>query len=337
MNMTELMKAVVTTIDENEPLSEKNVPLPSVGNYDVLVKVAATSVNPVDVKQLELAMAAKEERVLGFDAVGTVVSIGSEVKKYKVGDRVFFAGELGRTGSNAEYEAVNENLIAKAPDNLSDVEAAALPLTFLTAYEMLADKFGIKMTAGSATGKALLIINGAGGVGSIMIQLAKWLGMTVIASASRDETIEWVQQLGADFVVNHRKDYVAEVKRLGFDEVPYIAVLHSLDQHFEAAAELVGPYGHIGAIVQSTQPLPVGLIKNKAASLDWEFMFAKTNARQDIASQGDALELLSNLVTSGVVKSTISQTLDGLSVATIEDAQQKVSAGNMLGKLVIKY
>ncbi|WP_258088774.1 zinc-binding alcohol dehydrogenase family protein [Weissella fangxianensis] len=335
--MTKLMKAVVTTLDEDNPLLEKEIPLPNVDSHDVLVKIAASGMNPVDVKQLELAMAAKEERVLGFDGVGEVVSTGTDVKKYQVGDRVFFAGELGRTGSNAEYEAVNEKLVAKTPDDLSDVEAAALPLTFLTAYEMLADKFGISMAPGAASGKTLLIINGAGGVGSIMIQLAKWLGMTVIATASRDETIEWVKQLGADFVVNHREDYASEVKRLGFPEIPYIAVLHSLDQHFEAAAKLVGSYGHIGAIVQSTQPLPVGLIKNNAASLDWEFMFAKTNAGQNIASQGDALALLSELVDAGDVQSTITQTIDGFSAATVLAAQQKVSAGDMLGKLVIKY
>lgn len=335
--MTKLMKAVVTTLDEDNPLLEKEIPLPNVDSHDVLVKITASGMNPVDVKQLELAVAAKEERVLGFDGVGEVVSIGTDVKKYQVGDRVFFSGELGRKGSNAEYEAVNEDLVAKAPDNLSDVEAAALPLTFLTAYEMLADKFGISMAAGAAPGKTLLIINGAGGVGSIMIQLAKWLGMTVIATASRDETIEWVKQLGADFVVNHREDYVSEVKQLGFSEIPYIAVLHSLDQHFEAVAKLVGSYGHIGAIVQSTQPLPVGLIKNKAASLDWEFMFAKTNAGQNIASQGEALALLTELVSAGDVQSTITQTVDGFSAAAVLEAQQKVSVGDMLGKLVIKY
>ena len=335
--MTKLMKAVVTTLDEDNPLLEKEIPLPNVDSHDVLVKITASGMNPVDVKQLELAMAAKKERVLGFDGVGEVVSIGTDVKKYQVGDRVFFSGELGRTGSNAEYEAVNEGLVAKAPDNLSDVEAAALPLTFLTAYEMLADKFGISMAAGAASGKTLLIINGAGGVGSIMIQLAKWLGMTVIATASRDETIEWVKQLGADFVVNHREDYVSEIKQFGFSEIPYIAVLHSLDQHFEVAAKLVGSYGHIGAIVQSTQPLPVGLIKNKAASLDWEFMFAKTNAGQNITSQGEALALLTELVSAGDVQSTITQTVDGFSAATVLEAQQKVSVGDMLGKLVIKY
>ncbi|GEP74651.1 zinc-binding alcohol dehydrogenase family protein [Weissella thailandensis] len=335
--MTKLMKAVVTTLDEDNPLLEKEIPLPNVDSHDVLVKITASGMNPVDVKQLELAVAAKEERVLGFDGVGEVVSIGTDVKKYQVGDRVFFAGELGRTGSNAEYEAIDERLVAKAPDNLSDVETAALPLTFLTAYEMLADKFGISMVPGAASGETLLIVNGAGGVGSIMIQLAKWLGMTVIATASRDETIEWVKQLGADFVVNHREDYVSEVKRLGFPAIPYIAVLHSLDQHFEAAAELVGSYGRIGAIVQSTQPLPVGLIKNKAASLDWEFMFAKTNAGQNVASQGEALALLAELVSAGDVQSTITQTVDGFSAAAVLEAQQKVSAGDMLGKLVIKY
>lgn len=335
--MGKLMKAVVTTADEQAPLIDKDIAQPNLTDHDVLVKVSATAMNPVDIKQLEGAQATQQERVLGFDAVGEIVSVGGAVVNYQIGDRVFFAGELGRTGANAEFEAVCEDLIAKAPTTLSDIEAAALPLTFLTAYEMLADKFGIQMAADSAHGKTLLIINGAGGVGSIMIQLAKWLGMTVIATASRDETIAWVKDMGADEVVNHRADYVQTVKDLGYHDIPYIAVLHSLDQHFEKAADLVGTFGHIGAIVQSTIPLPVGLIKNKAASLDWEFMFAKTNAGQNIASQGAALALLAKLVDDGFVKSTVTQTLDGLSAHTIMRAQKEVAPGNMLGKLVIKY
>ena len=335
--MGNLMKAVVTTTNKQIPLINKEIAQPEVTGHDVLVKVSAASMNPVDVKQLEVAQAAQQERVLGFDAVGEIVEVGADVIDYQIGDRVFFAGELGRTGSNAEFEVVNEALIAKAPTKLSDIEAAALPLTFLTAYEMLADKFGIQMIANGAKGKTLLIINGAGGVGSIMIQLAKWLGMTVIATASRDETVAWVKDMGADEVVNHRENYVQAVKSLGYDEVPYIAVLHSLDQHFESAAALIGAFGHIGAIVQSMKPLPVGLIKNQAASLDWEFMFAKTNAGQDVASQGVALTLLTKLVNDGFVKSTVTQTLDGLSAQTIIDAQNEVNQGNMLGKLVIKY
>lgn len=335
--MGNLMKAVVTTTDKQTPLIDKEIARPEITGHDVLVKIAASSMNPVDVKQLEVAQATQQERVLGFDAVGEIVAIGTDVTDYQIGDRVFFAGELGRTGSNAEFEAVNEALIAKAPTTLSDIEVAALPLTFLTAYEMLADKFGIQMVANGAKGKTLLIINGAGGAGSIMIQLAKWLGMTVIATASRDETIAWVKDMGADEVVNHRENYVEAVKSLGYNKVPYIAVLHSLDQHFESAAALIGTFGHIGAIVQSMEPLPVGLIKNQAASLDWEFMFAKTNAGQNIASQGTALELLTGLVNDGFVKSTVTQTVDGLSAQTIADAQKEVSQGSMLGKLVIKY
>ena len=335
--MTEFMDAVVTTANENEPLAVMNIPVPELDEKDVLVKVAAVAVNPVDAKQRGAAVASNATRVLGFDAVGEVVAVGEKATKFKTGDRIFYAGQLGRVGSNATFQAVNEDLAALAPEKMSDAEAAALPLTFLTAYELLADKFGLDVAENAASGKALLIINGAGGVGSIMIQLAKWMGMTVIASASREETVAWVKSLGADHVVNHRDDYVAEMHMLGFDTVPYIAILHAPEPHFEQAAELIGAFGHIGAIVESVDPMPVGLIKNKTASLDWEFMFAKANYKVDMASQGDALALAARLADKGSLRSTLTETLTSMTAENVLAAQEKVSAGAVNGKLAIVF
>ncbi|MCS9988230.1 zinc-binding alcohol dehydrogenase family protein [Weissella cibaria] len=335
--MSEFMQAVVTTSNEAQPLEVMTIPAPVVSDEDVLVRVKAVAVNPVDGKQRQAAVANKSSHVLGFDATGEVVAVGSKVTDFKLGDTVFYAGQLGRLGANAELQAVNAALVAKAPTTLSHAEAAALPLTFLTAYELLVDKFGLTVAENSAKGQTILIINGAGGVGSIMIQLAKWMGMTVVATASRQETSDWVTKLGADHVVNHRRDYVADMHSLGFDLVPYIAILHAPEAHFEQAAALVGPFGHIGAIVESVEPLPVGLIKNKAASLDWEFMFAKANYGVNMATQGRALALAATLADQGVLRTTLTETMTGMTAETILAAQEKVAAGKVNGKLAIEF
>jgi zinc-binding alcohol dehydrogenase family protein len=281
-------------------------------------------------------VAAGKTRVLGYDGVGEVVAVGEAVTEFAAGDRVYYAGHLSRSGSNAEFEAIDARLVAKAPQ-IRDVEAAALPLTFMTAFELLHDKFGIDMIADGAAGKALLVINGAGGVGSIMIQLAKWLGMTVIATASRAESIGWVKEMGADVVVSHRDDYVTALREQGFQDIPNIAILHATEGHIVQAAELVGPFGHVGAVVEPASPLDVAVMKNKSASLDWEFMFAKYNYQVDVASQGAALALLTTLVDEGHVRTTLTDEFHGLTAENILAAQKKVATGSTIGKIGVEF
>lgn len=334
---TSRMQALVTTDNQAAPLALMDIPRPVPNAEDILVRVLASGINPVDAKQREQANKLGASRVLGFDGFGEVVAVGERVANFKIGDQVFYAGQLNRTGSNAEYEVVDARIAALAPKNVSPAAAAAMPLTFLTAYELLHDHFKLEMQMQAAKGKRLLIINGAGGVGLVMIQLAKWLGMEVIASASRPETVQLVNDFGADQVINHRDDYVAVVKSLNLAPVDYIAILHQPEQHIEAAAELIAPFGHIGAIVEPKAPLEVRKLKNKSASLDWEFMFTKTNTGYAVASQGQALALLSELMESGQIVSTLTETMSGLSVEVVEKAQNQVATGTGLGKVVVTF
>ncbi|MHA3067211.1 zinc-binding alcohol dehydrogenase family protein [Lacticaseibacillus saniviri] len=337
--MTETMKAVGfyqgLPLSDPKALRDLELAKPRAQGRDILVAVKATSVNPVDTKIRQTTPLQEAAKVIGWDAVGTVAEVGDEVTKFKVGDRVYYAGAVNRSGSDEEFQLVDERLVSLAPQKLSDEQAAAMPLTSLTAYELLFDKLHLIPEANAEYGKTLLIINGAGGVGSILIQLAKWIGMTVIASASRPETIAQVKAMGADFVVNHRENYVDQVHDLGFDYVPYIILLHSTERHFDRAAELIAPFGHIASIVESTEDLPMSKIKNKSASFDWEFMFAKANYQYHIETQGQALQLMAELFDAGVLKSTLSKTYHGISADTIRQAHADVEADRMIGKVVV--
>lgn len=331
------MQAVVTDVNAETELTLKTLPVPELGEYDVLVRVEAAAVNPVDAKQREAAIKIGAEKVLGFDGYGEVVAVGAAANKFKLGDKIYYAGQLGRIGSNAELQAVDEQIAALAPTKIDALESVAMPLTFLTAYELLHDQFGLTMEAGGAAGQSILIINGAGGVGSVMIQLAKWLGMHVIATASRPETEAWVRKMGADNVVSHRGDYVTAVRELGFQVLPYIAILYGPDQHIQNTIELVAPFGHVGAIVDPVASLDLTGMKSKAASLNWEFMFTKANAGYQVETQGAALAQLATLLDEGVLKSTLTEIVQGLDVATIKAAHDKVGAGRVMGKLAIQY
>ncbi|MCM0582736.1 zinc-binding alcohol dehydrogenase family protein [Weissella diestrammenae] len=331
------MTTIMTTSDSQVPLTLIQTPLPQPEPFDLLVKISAVSVNPVDLKQAQVAVTNQTPKILGYDAVGTVVDTGAQASKFKIGDRVMFAGAVNRQGSYAEFEAVHEDLVALAPSNIADAQLAGVPLSFLTAYELLIDKFRLIPSANANQGQSIFIINGAGGVGSSMIQLAKWLGLTVIASASRPKTIDWVQSLGADHVVNHRLDYLAEIKAMGIDTIPYIAILHNPNQHFTAAAELISPFGHIGSIVENATPLPIERLKSKAASFDWEFMFAKSLYHYHMASQGTILALAGELLTTHTYKTPVTQTLAGLSLDTIHEAHQLLTSNQLIGKLTITY
>ncbi|TFF72318.1 zinc-binding alcohol dehydrogenase family protein [Aeromonas taiwanensis] len=331
------MKAIALThylpSDHPHCFIEAELPDPTPGPQDLLVRLNATSVNPVDTK----VRAPKEKvesspRVLGWDAVGDVVAVGSEVTLFKAGDRVWYAGDISRPGSNSALQLVDERIAALAPKTLSDVEAAALPLTAITAWETLFERLGL---SSESTGR-LLIIGGAGGVGSIAIQLARRLtAMEVIATASRPETREWCLAMGAHQVVSHH-DLQAELAALGINQIDAIFCTNATEQHWGAMASLIRPFGHICTIAESSEPWDLALLKSKSATFSQEFMFTRSLFQTpDMIEQHHLLGRVATLVDEGVLKTTLTKTLPALTPATLAEAHRELEAGRMIGKLVI--
>ncbi len=272
-------------------------------------------------------------KVIGWDAAGVVQQVGSEVSKFKVGDEVFYAGDLTRPGTNSELHAVDERIVGKKPKSLGFAEAAGLPLTSITAWELLFDCFALK--EGEGDGESLLILGGAGGVGSILIQLAKKLtGLTVIATASRPETIKWVQKMGADHVINHRESLVDQVKSLGL-EPRYVASLTGTEGHFSAILELIKPRGHM-ALIDDPSSLDIMAGKFKALSFSWEFMFTRSMFQtDDIEKQHELLNRVSELLDEGTLISTVTNNLGKISVETLAEAHVQQESGRAIGKNVL--
>lgn len=312
------------------------VMLPKLNKFDLAVKNLAVSINPIDTKLRQSGKGIPQPHVLGFDSVGIVTQLGSQVENIEIGDRVLFAGTTRRFGSYSESQVVDSRIVAKLPNKISTDEAAALPLTFITAYEMLFEKMGL--IAGEKQNRGtLFIINGAGGVGSIAIQLAKWAGLNVIATASRKESKEWVERMGADLVIDHHKNLTKQLNKLGYQSIPNILILHSTDHYFEEMCDLLEPFGHLGSIVGSNKDLDLAKLKNKSGSFDWEYMFAKTDYDFDVASQGKILELLVQLLQERKIKSTLTKIIPGFSPEVFYQAHQIVEENQMIGKLVIHY
>jgi len=327
-------------IEEENSFIEFETKTPTPEGYDLLVKVQANSVNPVDFKIRQSA--AKDEeldepKVIGWDAVGIVDSVGDKVSKFKVGDEVFYAGDITRSGSNAEYQLIDERIVGRKPKNLSIAEAVAIPLTGLTAYEALFDR--IKVNPEKDKGKSVLILAGAGGVGSIAIQLAKKLGnLTVIATASREDTVEWCKDMGADFVINHHKDIKEELKKIGHSEVNYILDFVDLKGYWETMTEIVKPQGHIVSITGSNEPLDLNMLKNKSITFSWELMYTRSMYQtDDMARQHDILNHLSELLDDGTLKSTMTTQLDGFTVENLKEAHRIQESGKSIGKNVILF
>ncbi|MBT9670640.1 zinc-binding alcohol dehydrogenase family protein [Secundilactobacillus kimchicus] len=305
---------------------------PAVTDHGILVEVSAVSVNPVDTKLKEGLTAPK---ILGYDAVGVVAEVGPDVTKFKVGDRVYYAGSTQVAGSNQEKQLVDERLVSLAPERLTDAAAAAMPLTTLTAYELLFEKMGFTAAANANSGATLLVVNGAGGVGSILTQLAHWAGLTVLATSS-PKNFDWLKNHGVDHVLDYHDDLIQQVHDLGFTTVDGVALLLAPDLYFDVAAALIRPFGHIGSIVGRPVELPMYQIKNKAASFDFEYMFAKSDAGYRVETQGEILAQAARLFDAGVLVSTLTTTIDaGISASTLTEAHATVSAGHMVGKLVI--
>jgi zinc-binding alcohol dehydrogenase family protein len=309
----------------NSRFEAVELPKPSPGPRDLLVKVEAISVNPVDTKQRKQAA---EPKILGWDAAGTVEAVGREVTLFKPGDAVYYAGDVTRPGCNSEFHLADERIVGRKPRTLDFAQAAAIPLTAITAWESFFDRMKVQ------AGKRMLIISGAGGVGSIGIQLAKVAGLHVIATASRPETAAWVKELGADQVVDHRKNLVEQVKQ----PVDYVANFSGeLDAYWEAMAELVAPQGAVIAIVANRNPLPMEGIRAKSASVCWELMFTRPRFQTpDMIEQHRLLDQVADWLDAGKLRGTLREMLTPINAENLRQAHAKLESGTMIGKLVLK-
>ena len=326
-------------ITERDSFIEFETEKPTPSGYDLLVKIAAISVNPVDFKIR--TSAAKDTtletpKIIGWDAVGTVEAIGDKTSIFKVGDEVYYAGDLTRSGSNAEFQLIDERIVGRKPKNLSIAEAAAMPLTGLTAYESLFDR--IKIHPEIDKGKTVLILAGAGGVGSIAIQLAKKIGnLTVIATASRPDSIQWCKDLGADYVVNHH-NLKEELGKIGHNQVDYILDFVDLEGYWETIAEIIKPQGHIVSITASSKPLNLNILKSKSVTFSWELMYTRSMfTTDDIIRQHEILNHIADLLDEGTLKSTLTTTLNGFTVENLKEAHKMQESGKTIGKTVILF
>ena len=321
-------------INHPDALLDIDLPTPTPEALDILVAVKAVSANPADVKiRQNHQPAAGNHRILGFDAAGTVVALGNEVTGFAVGDKVYYAGAINRPGSNAEYQAVDSRIAAKMPDRLHFDEAAALPLTTLTAWETLFDRLDVnKPVAGGR--RVLLVIGGAGGVGSITIQLAKALtDLTVVATASRPESAAWCKQMGADFVINHH-DLQTEYSRLDLMAPEFVFSTNNSEHNLQALAALILPQGRL-ALIDDPQSLDINPFKGKSVSVHWEFMFTRSmHQTADIAEQGRILAQTAELAAQGKIKSTLTRTICGINAGSLKQAHALVERGDMIGKVV---
>ncbi|WP_371176404.1 zinc-binding alcohol dehydrogenase family protein [Bacillus atrophaeus] len=323
-------------IDEPDSLIEEEIEKPVAKGRDLLVKIAAVSVNPVDTK-IRSPKAEKEDelKILGWDACGTVVQTGENCEWFQEGDEVYYAGDVNRQGSNSEYQLVDERIAAKKPESLSCAEAAAMPLTTLTAWEALFDRLRITK---EDEGKTILIIGGAGGVGSIATQLAKQAGLTVAATASREETKDWCFKMGADHVINHHQELLPQLKAAGINGTEYILCLNDTDGHWEGMADVILPQGTICSIVENQHPLDLNLLKSKSAGFVWEFMFTRAMFQtDDMIKQREILTKAAKKFDQGKLSHTLTTVLKPFSAEQLKKAHAKLESGKMIGKLVVEY
>ena len=326
-------------ITEKDSFIEFETEKPSPKGFDLLVKIAAISVNPVDFKIRESAakdIVLDTPKIIGWDAVGIVEAVGDKASLFKVGDEVYYAGDITRSGSNAEYQLIDERIVGHKPKNLSIAESAAIPLTGLTAWESLFDR--IKVNPEIDKGKSVLILAGAGGVGSMAIQLAKKIaGLTVIATASRPDSIAWCKDLGADLVVNHH-NLKEELEKVGHSKVNYILDFVDLEGYWETVADIIKPQGHIVSITESSKPLNLNLLKGKSVTFSWELMYTRSMFNtEDMVKQHEILNQIADLLDAGTIKTSLTTTLNGFSVENLKKAHEMQESGKTIGKTVIQF
>ncbi len=333
------MKAVAYTehglpISDPRALQDITLPIPQPGPRDLRVAVRAISVNPVDTK-VRNGVAVTEPRVLGWDAVGIVDAVGDEVTLFQPGDAVFYAGAIGRPGSNAEYQLVDERIVGHKPGSLDDAAAAALPLTAITAWELLFDR--LRIAEGGGEGQTLLVVGAAGGVGSILIQLARQLTrLTVIGTASRPDTQDWVYGLGAHHVIDHSQPLTDGLQRLGIAEVSHVASLTHTDQHYDQIVAALAPQGQL-ALIDDPGQLDVMALKRKSLSLHWESMFTRSSFNTpDLDRQHALLERVAALVDAGVLRTTLGEHYGRINAANLRQAHALIESHRARGKLVLE-
>ncbi|MDC3959019.1 zinc-binding alcohol dehydrogenase family protein [Polyangium jinanense] len=334
------MKAVGTyeplPITADHALVDVELPEPKATGHDLLVRVQSVSVNPVDVKvRASFKSTDGSPRVLGWDAAGVVEAVGPDVTLFRPGDEVFYAGAIGRPGTNAEKHLVDERIVGHKPKSLDFAEAAALPLTAITAWELLFDRLGVPYGQKTQAG-SVLVINGAGGVGSILIQIARRLtGLTVIATASRPETKKWVLDMGAHHVIDHTQPLDAELAALGIPNVEYVAGLTASDKHHEAIAKAVAPQGRV-VLIDDPKSFDIVPFKRKSVTVGWELMFTRSIFQtNDMIEQHRLLEEVSALVDAGVLRTTLTEREGRIDAATLRKVHAKIESGKAMGKIVL--
>ncbi|GGE35466.1 NADPH:quinone reductase [Pullulanibacillus camelliae] len=326
-------------IEQEDSLLDVEVEKPIPTKQDILVKIKAISINPVDVKvRAPKDKEEKEPRILGWDASGVVEEVGPDCTLFKPGDEVYYSGDLTRPGTYSEYHLVDERIVGLKPKSLNFAQAAALPLTSITAWESLFDRLMIDINNQLENqSRTILIIGGAGGVGSVAIQLAKLAGLQVIATASREKSKQWVKQLGADYIINHHEAFRPQLEAHHIKEVHYILCLNETEQHWENMADVILPQGRICSIVEMDNPIDLTALKNKSVTFAWEFMFTRSMYKTtDMIKQHELLSNLSQLIDEGKVKTTLTETLRPLNAETLRKAHQMVETGSMIGKVVVE-
>ena len=324
-------------IDHAEALLDVELPAPQPGPRDLLVRVMAISVNPVDTKiRRNVSPGAGEAKVLGWDVAGEVLEVGAEVRQFHPGDKVFYAGAIDRAGANSELHVVDERIVGRMPGSLDFARAAALPLTAITAWELLFERLGVREGKGDER-QSLLVIGAAGGVGSILVQLARQLtGLTVIGTASRTETQQWVRELGAHHVIDHSQPLLPQLKALGHDQVSMVASLTHTDQHLDQLIEALAPQGKL-ALIDDPAQLDVVKLKRKSLSLHWEFMYTRSLFQtEDMVEQHRLLNRVSQLIDDGVLKTTVGEHFGRIDAANLRRAHALLESGKARGKIVLE-
>lgn len=328
-------------ISDPASLIDIELPQPTASGHDLLVKVKSIAVNPVDFKiRQNVAPEGHEYKVIGWDAVGEVVAVGESVSNFKPGDRVFYAGDLNRQGCNAEYQLVDERIVGNKPKSLSESEAAALPLTAITAWELLFERLAIKQQSPDSkeqSNDVLLITGAAGGVGSILVQLASVLtGATVIGTASRESSSNWVKSLGADYVIDHSKPLPAQIEQLNIGQVTHVASLTHTDSYLDSYVELLAPMGKL-ALIDDPQSLDISKLKPKSISLHWEFMFTRSMFNTaDMNKQHELLNKVADLIDEGYIKTTVGKNLGVINAENLRAAHAELESGKAIGKIVLQ-
>ena len=338
-NPATTMRAVAYTeplpVDDPGSLLDVRLPIPQPGPRDLLVKVEAVAVNPVDYKIRQATDPGGEPKVLGWDAAGTVVAVGEEVRRFKAGDEVFYAGSVDRPGSDAEFQAVDERLVARKPATLSFAQAAALPLTSITAWEGLFEHLGLR-DGGVERSGVLLVTAAAGGVGAMVCQLARVLtGLTVIGTASRPETVDFARRMGADHLVDHHKPLPPQIREIAPQGVDFVFSTSRTEKNIPAYAEVLKPFGQIVAI-DDPESLPVAALKPKGIGFHWEFMFSRSlfqTPDQDV--QGLILGRIARLVDAGAIVSTLTEELSPINAENMRDAHRRLESGTTIGKITL--